>query len=130
MFTDDGRMLVDGGVIENVPLASMKALKSGPNLVVYFNVPPAKPYSVRYESIPNSTLCGVPGEVIKNVKAGHSKASQVAKQVCDVAARGAQPAGPSLSEALGTTPTVPDSSTATKRGAGTFDTLEGSPLAR
>jgi NTE family protein len=52
MFTDDRRMLVDGGVIENVPLASMKALKSGPNLVVYFNVPPAKPYSVRYESIP------------------------------------------------------------------------------
>jgi NTE family protein len=52
MFTDDGRMLVDGGVVDNIPLASMKALKSGPNLVVYFNAPPAKPYSVRYESIP------------------------------------------------------------------------------
>ena len=52
MFTDDGRMLVDGGVVDNIPLASMKALKSGPNLVVYFNVPPARPHTVRYESIP------------------------------------------------------------------------------
>ena len=78
----------------------------------------------------NSAQCGVPPEVIKQVKAGHSKASQVGKQVCDVAAQGARPAGPSLSEALGTTPTVPDSATASKRGPGTFDTLNGSPLAR
>jgi NTE family protein len=34
MFTDDGRMLVDGAVVDNIPLAPMKALKSGPNLVV------------------------------------------------------------------------------------------------
>lgn len=52
MFTDDGRMLVDGGVVDNIPLASMKALKSGPNLVVYFNVPPARPHTVKYENIP------------------------------------------------------------------------------
>src|SRR5262249_58447790 len=77
----------------------------------------------------NSALCGVPADVIKNVKAGHSKASQVGKQVCEMAARGAQPAAPSLSEALGTTPAVPDSATASKR-PGTFDTLTGSPLAR
>jgi len=78
----------------------------------------------------NSVLCGVPADVIKQVKAGHGKASQVSKQVCEMAERGAQPAAPSLSEALGTTPTVPDSATASKRGAGTFDTLTGSPLAR
>jgi hypothetical protein len=78
----------------------------------------------------NSALCGVPADVIKNVKAGHAKASQIGKQVCDVAAQGPRPTGPSLSEALGTTPTVPDSATATKRGQGTFDTLSGSPLAR
>src|SRR5262249_58149480 len=77
----------------------------------------------------NSALSGVPADVIKNVKAGHSKASQVGKQVCEMAARGAQPAAPSLSEALGTTPAVPDSATASKR-PGTFDTLTGSPLAR
>ena len=76
----------------------------------------------------NSALCGVPADVIKNVKAGHGKASQVAKQVCEAAER--RPAAPSLSEALGTTPAVPDSAAASKRGQGTFDTLTGSPLAR
>jgi predicted acylesterase/phospholipase RssA len=29
-------MLVDGAVIDNIPLRSMKALKAGPNLVVHF----------------------------------------------------------------------------------------------
>jgi len=48
----DGRMLVDGGVVDNIPLAPMKALKSGPNLVVYFKAAPAKPYTASYESIP------------------------------------------------------------------------------
>jgi NTE family protein len=31
-------MLVDGGVVENIPLKSMKTMKSGPNLVVHFGV--------------------------------------------------------------------------------------------
>jgi NTE family protein len=52
MFTDEGRMLVDGGVVDNIPLAPMKALKSGPNLVVHFSARTAEPYTVRYESIP------------------------------------------------------------------------------
>jgi hypothetical protein len=77
----------------------------------------------------NSATCGVPAEVLKQVKVSHSKAAEVGKQVCDAAAQGPRPAGPSLSDALGTTPLVPDSSTATKK-PGTFDTLTGSPLAR
>jgi NTE family protein len=52
MFADDGRMLVDGGVVDNIPLAPMKALKSGPNLVVHFETPPTQPRTVSYESIP------------------------------------------------------------------------------
>jgi hypothetical protein len=76
----------------------------------------------------NSTTCRVPPEAIKQVKLGHSKASETAKRICDVAARGPEPKGPSLSDALGATPTVPDSSSS--RGQGTFDTLVGSPLAR
>ena len=52
VFTDDGRMLVDGAVVDNIPLTPMKALKSGPNLVVHFEPPPAQPYTVKYESIP------------------------------------------------------------------------------
>jgi hypothetical protein len=75
----------------------------------------------------NSATCGVPADAIKQVKLGHSKASETGKRVCEAAAQGGQPAGPSLSEALGATPIVPDSSS---RGQGTFDTLVGSPLAR
>jgi hypothetical protein len=76
----------------------------------------------------HSATCGVPPEAIKQVKLGHSKASETAKNVCDAAAQGPRPAGPSLSDALGTTPEVPN--TSSSRGQGTFDTLMGSPLAR
>jgi hypothetical protein len=78
----------------------------------------------------NSATCGVPPEILKQVKEGHGKASEVGKKVCDVAAQGgARPAGPTLSDALGTTPMVPDASSA-KKSQSTFDTLTGSPLAR
>ena len=73
-----------------------------------------------------SVTCGVPPEAIKQVKLGHSKASETAKNVCDAAAQ--RPAGPSLSDALGATPTVPN--TSSSHGQGTFDTLMGSPLVR
>lgn len=73
----------------------------------------------------NTALCGVPADVIKQVRLGHTKASETAKRICDMAAQGPQPTGPSLSDALGSTPTVPD--TSNKRGV-TFDTLTGSPL--
>ena len=75
----------------------------------------------------NSGPCQVPDEAIKQVRLGHSKASETAKNICEAAARGPQPTGPSLSDALGSTPTVPD---ATASRGGTFDTLMGSPLGR
>jgi hypothetical protein len=77
----------------------------------------------------NSSTCGVPPDVLKQVKASHEKAAQVGKSVCDAAAQGPRPSGPSLSDALGTTPVVPDTTNTPKKG-GTFDTLTGSPLAR
>jgi hypothetical protein len=76
----------------------------------------------------NGPQCGLPPDVGKQVKAGHVKAEQLATQICEVAARGGLPAGPSLSDALGVTSAVPE--TAGKRGTGTFDTLTGSTLAR
>jgi hypothetical protein len=74
----------------------------------------------------HSATCGVPTDVLKQVKAGHSKAAQMGKQICDAAAQ-PRMVGPTLSDALGTTPLVPDAST-TKKGLSTFDTLTGSPL--
>jgi NTE family protein len=53
LLTDDGRMLVDGGVIDNIPLRSMKSLKTGPNLVVHFGLRGrASRFQVDYMSIP------------------------------------------------------------------------------
>ena len=36
LYTEDGRMLVDGSVIANVPIETMHSLKRGPNIVVSF----------------------------------------------------------------------------------------------
>jgi hypothetical protein len=66
--------------------------------------------------------------LLTQVKQGHTKASEVAKQVCEAAAQGARPAAPSLSDALGVSPTMPD--TSKKTGGGTFDTLSGNVLSR
>lgn len=76
----------------------------------------------------NGSQCGIPANVPQQMKVSHARAQQVAKQVCDVAAQAARPAGPSLSDALGASPIIPDSST--KAGGGTFDTLSGNALAR
>jgi hypothetical protein len=76
----------------------------------------------------NSTQCGVPAQIIKQAHDGHTKALQIEKQVCDASER---PRGPSLSDALNSTPVLPDadSTKSTNRG-GTYDTLQGNPLAR
>jgi hypothetical protein len=75
--------------------------------------------------------CGIPAEAITQIKSQHSKTSQVGKNVCDAAARGSQPAGPSFSEALGTTPLGSEEPDRLKRGPGTFDTLTGNnPIGR
>jgi NTE family protein len=51
-FTKRGEMLVDGAVINNVPLAPMKALKSGPNVIVTLGADNPTAYTVDYDSIP------------------------------------------------------------------------------
>jgi hypothetical protein len=78
----------------------------------------------------HARTCGVPPEVLKQVKESHAKASQIGKQVCDAAAQGPRPTGPSLSDALGTTPTLPDTPTGSTKRGGAFDTLSGSALQR
>ncbi len=53
MISDDGRLLVDGGVVDNIPLGSMSALKTGPNLVAHFGLRGrAQRFEVDYMSIP------------------------------------------------------------------------------
>ena len=51
-YTPEGAMLVDGCLVDNVPLASMHQLKSGPNLVVHFGEPAAEMFDVDYAALP------------------------------------------------------------------------------
>lgn len=52
IYTDDGRMLVDGSVIANVPIEAMHDLKSGPNVVVSFRAGTRETFDVDYASLP------------------------------------------------------------------------------
>jgi len=51
-YTPEGAMLVDGCLIDNVPLAPMHLLKSGPNLVVHFGEPAHEMFDVDYATLP------------------------------------------------------------------------------
>lgn len=51
-YTKDGVMLVDGCLVDNVPLAPMQQLKSGPNLVVHFGEPATEMFDVDYAALP------------------------------------------------------------------------------
>jgi NTE family protein len=51
-YTDDGQMLVDGAILDNVPIRIMHELKSGPNVVISFEVPKLHRFEVDYRSLP------------------------------------------------------------------------------
>lgn len=51
-YTSDGRMLVDGSVLSNVPVEIMHALKAGPNVVVNFSPPTGERFGVDYDQLP------------------------------------------------------------------------------
>ncbi len=53
VYTDEGEMLVDGCLLDNVPVGVMRDLKSGPNVVVSFNLPQLERFSVDYSSLPS-----------------------------------------------------------------------------
>ena len=74
----------------------------------------------------NRTVCGVPPNIITQIKTNHAGSIRIRNQLCSAAPAAAQ--GPSLSDALGG-PIIADDTT-TKKGHGIFDTLTGSPLAR
>lgn len=74
----------------------------------------------------NAASCGIPPEVVGNLKQQHTKTVGIQNRVCQAAANPPRPAGPSLSDALGSS-TVPDVSNI-RTGRGTYDTLTGTPL--
>lgn len=51
-FTSEGKMLVDGGCIDNMPFRTMHRLKTGPNVIVNVQKETGKVYHVDYASLP------------------------------------------------------------------------------
>lgn len=52
-YTEDGHMLVDGALLDNVPVRVMHELKSGPNVVISFATPSLERFEVNYETLPD-----------------------------------------------------------------------------
>ena len=73
----------------------------------------------------NVKSCGIPAEVVSQLKHVHSNTEQTKEKVC---AAGPSAAPPSLHDALGTD-RLPTPAT-TKAGSGTLDTLTGSAIQR
>ncbi|WP_041802232.1 hypothetical protein [Rhodopseudomonas palustris] len=80
----------------------------------------------------NSQKCGIPAQVADQLKTGHKRTEQMQAKVCSVAQQQQQraPAGPSLSDVLGSSTAIPEATTAKRSGGSTFDTLNGNVLAR
>jgi NTE family protein len=58
-FTADGDMLVDGAIMNNLPLEQMRELKTGPNVVVSFESSGPQKYHVDYDRIPGASELAV-----------------------------------------------------------------------
>lgn len=79
----------------------------------------------------HAAKCGIPSQIADQLKNGHKNTEGMQKKVCAVAQQAQQqrgPAGPSLSEVLGSS-SAPEA-TAAKKGGSTFDTLNGNVLTR
>jgi NTE family protein len=53
VYTADGEMLVDGCLLDNVPLRTMQQMKHGPNMVISFKLPELERFTVDYRSLPS-----------------------------------------------------------------------------
>ena len=86
---------------------------------------------IKYVEV-NSAKCGIPPQIAEQLKNGHKNTEGMQNKVCDVAQKveTRAPAGPSLSEVLGSATALPEATAQAKKGGSTFDTLNGNVLTR
>ena len=80
----------------------------------------------------NSARCGIPPQISEQLKKGHKGSEAMQERICTAAAnmKNQAPAGPSLSDVLGSAAALPEPTVAKKSGGSTFDTLSGNALTR
>jgi len=77
----------------------------------------------------NAKNCGIPPDVIKQLKLGEANLNKMRTNVCNGGGAAAAAAAPSLAEALGTaTLPVREGNEVAKKRGGTLDTLTGEPI--
>lgn len=88
---------------------------------------------IKYVEV-NAARCGIPPQIHDQLKKGHEGSVGMQTRICNAAAQMKNapqgPAGPSLSEVLGSAATLPEAASAKKSGGTTFDTLSGNALTR
>ena len=79
----------------------------------------------------NGARCGIPPQISEQLKKGHKSSEAMQEKICNAAAQAKNqvPAGPSLSDLLGSATAVPEAAPK-KTGGNTFDTLSGNALTR
>jgi hypothetical protein len=77
----------------------------------------------------NMAKCGIPKEIITQLKTVHAKTADGQKKLCAAGPAGGPAAAPTLSDALGTA-TLPTREPEKRKAGGTLDTLTGNALAR
>jgi len=79
----------------------------------------------------NAARCQIPPQISDQLSKGHKRNEEMKTKICAAAEQVARqgPAGPSLSEVLGSATQLPEVTTAKKSG-GVFDTLNGNSLTR
>jgi hypothetical protein len=80
----------------------------------------------------NGARCQIPPQIYDQLKNGHKNTEGMKSRICAAAEQAQKqgPAGPSLSDVLGSAATLPEATVAKKSGGGTFDTLSGNALTR
>ena len=80
----------------------------------------------------HAAKCGIPPQISDQLKLGHKNTETMKTKVCAVAQQPQQrgPAGPSLSEVLGSASAIPKATPVKHTGGSIFDTLEGNVLER
>jgi hypothetical protein len=80
-------------------------------------------------AVSNMSKCGIPKQIIDQLKTVHVKTAEGQKKLCAAGPAGGPSAAPTLSDALGTA-TLPTREPEKHKAGGTLDTLTGNALAR
>ena len=80
-------------------------------------------------SATNMAKCGIPKQIVDQLKTVHAKTAEGQKRLCAAGPAGGPAATPTLSDALGTA-TLPTRETEKRKSGGTLDTLTGNALGR